>query len=171
MIEKNIRLQPHHARDLLVGRRSDGRRPGYQPPGRGGRSGGPPSQGGGSPSGGGGGSPSGGGGGGWNPGVAAQERATAQASAQKAEADRQTRVAEQAAAEKQKVSMIAGPIQGLISQPRTEAPPGEKGGAGYVSPEELRNQEIKNLIAQQQEEKFGDTADPTKFGETIFRHS
>jgi len=33
MIEKNIRLQPHHARDLLVGRRSDGRRPGYQPPG------------------------------------------------------------------------------------------------------------------------------------------
>ena len=35
MIEKNIRLQPHHARDLLVGRRSDGRRPGYQPPGGG----------------------------------------------------------------------------------------------------------------------------------------
>ena len=35
MIEKNIRLQPHHARDLLVGRRSDGRRPGYQPPGHG----------------------------------------------------------------------------------------------------------------------------------------
>ena len=33
MIEKNIRLQPHHASDLLVGRRSDGRRPGYQPPG------------------------------------------------------------------------------------------------------------------------------------------
>jgi len=33
MIEKNIRLEPHHARDLLVGRRSDGRRPGYQPPG------------------------------------------------------------------------------------------------------------------------------------------
>jgi len=46
MIEKNIRLQPHHARDLLVGRRSDGRRPGYQPPGRGGSGGGPPSQGG-----------------------------------------------------------------------------------------------------------------------------
>ena len=35
MIEKNIRLQPHHSRDLLVGRRSDGRRPGYQPPGGG----------------------------------------------------------------------------------------------------------------------------------------
>ena len=33
MIEKNIRLQPHHSRDLLVGRRSDGRRPKYQPPG------------------------------------------------------------------------------------------------------------------------------------------
>ena len=62
MIEKNIRLQPHHARDLLVGRRSDGRRPGYQPPGRGGSGGGPPSQGGGSPSGG------GGGGGGGPPG-------------------------------------------------------------------------------------------------------
>ena len=35
MIEKNIRLEPHHSRDLLVGRRSDGRRPGYQPPGGG----------------------------------------------------------------------------------------------------------------------------------------
>ena len=35
MIEKNIRLQPHHSRDLLVGRRSDGRRPKYQPPGGG----------------------------------------------------------------------------------------------------------------------------------------
>jgi len=33
MIDKNIRLEPHHARDLLVGRRSDGRRPKYQPPG------------------------------------------------------------------------------------------------------------------------------------------
>jgi hypothetical protein len=49
MIEKNIRLQPHHARDLLVGRRSDGRRPGYQPPGHGGGGGrgGPGGQGGG----------------------------------------------------------------------------------------------------------------------------
>ena len=56
----------------------------------------------------------------------------------------------------------------ILSRPTPrEAPPGEKGGAGYVSPEELRNQEIKNLIAKQQEEKFGDTADPTKFGETI----
>ena len=36
MIEKNIRLQPHHARDLLVGRRSDGKRPKYQPPSLGG---------------------------------------------------------------------------------------------------------------------------------------
>ena len=36
MIEKNIRLQPHHSRDLLVGRRSDGRRPKYQPPSQGG---------------------------------------------------------------------------------------------------------------------------------------
>ena len=35
MIEKNIRLQPHHSRDLLVGRRSDGKRPKYQPPGGG----------------------------------------------------------------------------------------------------------------------------------------
>ena len=35
MIEKNIRLQPHHSRDLLVGRRSDGQRPKYQPPGYG----------------------------------------------------------------------------------------------------------------------------------------
>ena len=36
MIEKNIRLQPHHSRDLLVGRRSDGKRPKYQPPSQGG---------------------------------------------------------------------------------------------------------------------------------------
>ena len=56
MIEKNIRLQPHHARDLLVGRRSDGRRPGYQPPG-----GGATSMGSGRDVGGGGGGPPGGG--------------------------------------------------------------------------------------------------------------
>jgi len=36
MIDKNIRLQPHHSRDLLVGRRSDGKRPKYQPPSQGG---------------------------------------------------------------------------------------------------------------------------------------
>ena len=30
-----------------------------------------------------------------------------------------------------------------------------------------KTKEIRDLIAQQQEEKFGDTADPTKFGETI----
>ena len=35
MIEKNIRLEPHHPRDLLVGRRSDNKRPKYQPPGGG----------------------------------------------------------------------------------------------------------------------------------------
>ena len=35
MIEKNIRLEPHHSRDLLVGRRSDNRRPKYQPAGGG----------------------------------------------------------------------------------------------------------------------------------------
>jgi len=51
--------------------------------------------------------------------------------------------------------------------PTVEAPPGEKFGPGYISPEDLQTQEIKNLIAKQQEEKYGDTADPTKFGETI----
>ena len=35
MIEKNIRLEPHQSKDLLVGRRSDGKRPKYQPPGYG----------------------------------------------------------------------------------------------------------------------------------------
>jgi hypothetical protein len=35
-IEKNIRLEPHKSRDLLVGRRSDGKRPKYQPPSQGG---------------------------------------------------------------------------------------------------------------------------------------
>jgi hypothetical protein len=94
MIEKNIRLQPHHSRDLLVGRRSDGRRPGYQPPGRGGSSGGPPSQGGGSPSQGGG----GGGNGGHDRGGgqhAAQAAAAQAAAANRAAANR---AAEQKAA-------------------------------------------------------------------------
>ena len=36
MIDKNIRLEPHHSRDLLVGRRSDNKRPKYQPPSQGG---------------------------------------------------------------------------------------------------------------------------------------
>ncbi len=35
MIEKNIRLEPHQSKDLLVGRRSDNKRPKYQPPGYG----------------------------------------------------------------------------------------------------------------------------------------
>ena len=64
MIEKNIRLEPHHSRDLLVGRRSDNKRPKYQPPGGGDRG----MKSGGSKSGGGGGK-------GWSPGVAAEERA------------------------------------------------------------------------------------------------
>ena len=51
--------------------------------------------------------------------------------------------------------------------PTVEAPPGEKFGPGYVSPEDLQKQEFRKIIAQGQEEKFGDTADPTKFGETI----
>jgi len=41
-IDRNIRLEKHRPRDLLVGRRSDGQRPGYQPPGR--DYGGPPSR-------------------------------------------------------------------------------------------------------------------------------
>ena len=51
--------------------------------------------------------------------------------------------------------------------PTVEAPPGEKFGPGYVSPEDLQKQEFRKIIAQGQEEKYGDTADPTKFGETI----
>jgi len=35
MIERNIRLEPHQSKDLLVSRRSDGKRPKYQPPGYG----------------------------------------------------------------------------------------------------------------------------------------
>jgi len=89
MIEKNIRLQPHHSRDLLVGRRSDGRRPKYQPP----------SQGGGFANVGGG----GGGGGGASHDRGGQQHAAQAAAAQRAEADRQTRVAEQAAAERKRV--------------------------------------------------------------------
>ena len=60
MIEKNIRLQPHRSRDLLVGRRSDNKRPKYQPPGGGdpGMSYSAPSSSGG-----------GGGNGGWSPSV------------------------------------------------------------------------------------------------------
>ena len=101
MIEKNIRLQPHHSRDLLVGRRSDGKRPKYQPPG-----GGATSMGSGRDVGGGG-SRNGGGGAryGRSAALAAQAAAAANraAAAQRAEADRQTRVAEQAAAERQRV--------------------------------------------------------------------
>ena len=46
-------------------------------------------------------------------------------------------------------------------------PTKERGGAGYVRPEDLRKQTIKDLISKQQEEKYGPMADPTKFGETI----
>ena len=161
MIEKNIRLQPHHSRDLLVGRRSDGRRPKYQPP----------SQGGGFANvGGGGGGASHDRGGQQHAAQAAAAQAAA-AAAQRAEADRQTRVAEQAAAERKRViqaenirraselvnrnqtggvtlgegmpgvpnipvttgeGMIPGPIQGVISQPNI---PITRGGGADVIPE------------------------------------
>ena len=38
---------------------------------------------------------------------------------------------------------------------------------GPTVKEAIRKADIKNMIKSQQEEKYGDTADPTKFGETI----
>ena len=37
---------------------------------------------------------------------------------------------------------------------RTEAPPGEKGGPGYISPEDQRTLDIKEIISRQEEEKI-----------------
>ena len=71
MIEKNIRLEPHHSRDLLVGRRSDNKRPKYQPPGHGTGGGRGRDNGGGG----------GGGGGEWHPGVGSPSPAPAPAPA------------------------------------------------------------------------------------------
>ena len=124
MIEKNIRLQPHHARDLLVGRRSDGRRPKYQPPG-----GGATSLGSGRDVGGGGGH-----GGGHDRGgqqhaaqaaaaqAAARNRAAAEAAAQKVAAERamQATIA-QAEAERQEVERMnqLAEARKLMTQPVT----------------------------------------------------
>jgi hypothetical protein len=154
MIEKNIRLQPHHARDLLVGRRSDGKRPGYQPPG-----GGATSLGSGRDVSGGGGGHDRGGGQHAAQAAAAQhaarQRAAAaaatQAAAQKAEIDRQNRVAEQAAAERQRVSMIAGPVQGLISQPTIETPIRHH---GVDTPTQIKEQIVLDEIREEEKERF-----------------
>ena len=43
----------------------------------------------------------------------------------------------------------------------------EKDRPGYVSPEELKTRQIKDLIAKQQEEKYGPTADPDILGERL----
>ena len=39
--------------------------------------------------------------------------------------------------------------------------------ARFFMKQEQKKLDIQQMIAKQQEEKFGDTADPTKFGETI----
>ena len=101
MIEKNIRLQPHHARDLLVGRRSDGRRPGYQPPG-----GGATSLGSGRDVSGGGGGGGGEGGGGHAAQAAAAQHAARQRAAAEAAAAQQA-AAQQAAAQRAMQATIA----------------------------------------------------------------
>ncbi len=38
----------------------------------------------------------------------------------------------------------------------TTAPPGEEGGAGYVTLQEKRERDIKDMITQQKEEKYVD---------------
>ena len=135
----------------------------------------------------------------------AREQADAQAAARQgqAAAARRSMQATIAAAEKAAVQkaapvttgggMIAGPVQGLISQPKapvtytdpdpvTEIVPGDetfKPVEKYIAPivhpefdtkETLAAQktlDIQQMIAKQQEEKYGLTADPTKFGETV----
>jgi hypothetical protein len=153
MIEKNIRLQPHHARDLLVGRRSDGRRPGYQPPGH--RDAPAPSRG-------------GGGGGGRD--VMPVYSAPAPA-----------------APITRDVVPTRAPITRDVVPTRTLGPVYDYEGEAYDTPdtiasltpgpsphgdrqaniEEQKKLTMQQLIAKQQEEKYGVGADPTKFGETI----
>jgi hypothetical protein len=60
----------------------------------------------------------------------------------------------------------------ILSRPTPSTTIGPSLHGGDVSVKEAlakgeKTKEIRDLIAQQQEEKFGDTADPTKFGETI----
>jgi len=140
MIEKNIRLQPHHARDLLVGRRSDGRRPGYQPPGRdyGGPSSGGPGPG----------------------GQGARGQATQNPGRTSPEPSR-------------------GPVTTAVAPPSILAGPPVEPSTGpdlhgwdqkdVKKAVDLgeKTKAIRDIIKQGQEEKYGATADPTKFGETI----
>ena len=135
----------------------------------------------------------------------AREQADAQAAARQgqAAAARRSMQATIAAAEKAAVQkaapvttgggMIAGPVQGLISQPKAPVTytdpdpvteivsgdetfkPVEKYIAPIVHPEfdtketlaAQKTLDIQQMIAKQQEEKYGLTADPTKFGETV----
>ena len=154
MIDKSIRQ--YYDSGMLVKKRADGKRPGYgrwddpgMSPGT--------SSGGHQPSGGGG----EGGGGGWQPVSPTPAPAPVfQPPQRKPVYTAPDPVVTTAVAPP---SILARPP---VTGPR-EAPPGEKGGPGYVSPEDLRKQEIKDLIAQQQEEKYDFPVDPTKFGETI----
>ena len=135
----------------------------------------------------------------------AREQADAQAAARQgqAAAARRSMQATIAAAEKAAVQkaapvttgggMIAGPVQGLISQPKAPVTytdpdpvteivsgdltfePVEKYIAPIVHPEfdtketlaAQKTLDIQQMIAKQQEAKYGLTADPTKFGETV----
>ena len=168
MIEKNIRLQPHHARDLLVGRRSDGRRPGYQPPGHGpgesrnGRSG-PPGGGGGHHS-----PPS-------RPAPAPSRPAPAPAPAPSpsphrdpAPAPTPNRVSPQQSMAMTGNTSLAGQTQ---SQAQASVDRDNASRNIHVDTPKIKAEQdkldLQKMIADQQEEKYGPTADPTKFGETI----
>ena len=152
MIEKNIRLQPHHSRDLLVGRRSDGRRPKYQPPGH--RDAPSPSRGG----------PPGGGGGHHSPPSRPSPAPSRPAPAPSRPAPSPHRDPTPAPTVAQTAAMEdIGSKDTIASLTSGPSPHGDRD----ANIQEQKKLDIQQMIAKQQEEKYGDTADPTKFGETI----
>ena len=114
---------------------------------------------------GGGGGKGGGGEGGWNPGVAAEERAKSKAASDRARANAREMAIQTAA--KSTKSTKTGPSE-TRDGPRhhtVDTPTQKK--EQKVADELNRQNAIRDMIAQQQEEKYGPTVDPTKFGETV----
>ena len=167
MIEKNIRLEPHHSRDLLVGRRSDNKRPKYQPPGRGGRGGGPPSQGGGAPSGGSRGGGGGGGGGGRDRHPPAPRPAPRPVTTAKAPPSILSRPAPTTYVDPDPTGDVVPGDVTFEPVKKYTPPPRNIHEDTKETLEEQRKLDLKQMIKSQQEEKQGPLADPTKFGETV----
>ena len=115
--------------------------------------------GGGGGSSGGGGPHGGGGGGGWDPGVAAREQAAREAS-------QRSRIQQEKQASLN--AQRAAAVQQAAAQEAMNKQIGTSLHGGDVSDTQaMAKGELKKMIAQQQEEKYGVGADPTKFGETV----